>query len=357
MDDINSLENNFGSHRFGGRISKDVWADHCVTVEKGFLPEDIHNAVKSGEIKIDTRGHNRVGFTKGQSAAQEYFTKEFLSLHEKNLKSVEALPDNGIALDRVYSPIVPGEKLKDDERSYCWDCGQRFYYILVNEKTVAIIDMSYYYDLTKRLTKTDDERWDYKLTDLKLIPMCKLSQMKVTTKIVTEIDLPSGEMVISNHFGAVDEIYESKEHDSINDLLGRIELAKHLATKNVGYGQMGNMSIDVYVNKTGDEIIFGNEYYYDEKNDKEILRKFKGFKHLGSISLSVWRWQCADLETLNKYKFPVPKKLKPNSKIEHNYIDYIRTTVKPGRWVIEHYYDIKPECKNGIYSRLYLKKV
>ncbi len=60
---------------------------------------------------------------------------------------------------------------------------------------------------------------------------------------------------------------------------------------------------------------------------------------------------------LKKFKYPISAKLKPNS---FNYLHgdtnkAVRMTVKPGRWVIEHYYDIKPECKNGIYSRLYLK--
>ena len=145
--------------------------------------------------------------------------------------------------------------------------------------------------------------------------------------------------------------------NSINAIRGRMNLMNYLAAKNIGYGQMGNMSVNVFLNKAGDEIIIGNDYGYDRETDRERTIKHKGFRNLGSISLSVWRWMCGDLEVLKGHGEVVPENIKVNKQTEDDYKDYILTKVKPGTWVIEHYYDLATEeDEDRIYSKLYLKK-
>jgi hypothetical protein len=146
---------------------------------------------------------------------------------------------------------------------------------------------------------------------------------------------------------------EYKSENSICSISGRFNLMKYLATKNIGYGQMGNMSVNVFLNKAGDEIIIGTDHDYD--GNREYTVKHKGFNNLGSISLSVWRWMCGDLQVLREHGEPIPDNLKVNTQTDDDYADCILTKVQPGTWVIEHYYDF---CKRKdiIYSKLYLKK-
>ena len=176
--------------------------------------------------------------------------------------------------------------------------------------------------------------------------------------MVTEIEVPSGELLFTNFFKK-DEIYkkpfEKDDINSINCILGEFELMKYLSEKNIGYGQMGNMSVNVFVKKTGDEIIIGTDYGYNEK-DGEYEIKHKGFINCGRISLSVWRWMCGDIQILKEHNEEIPKDLKLNKSIDHDYKDYILTKVKKGTWVIEHYYSfVTEDSDNGIYSKLCLK--
>lgn len=168
-------------------------------------------------------------------------------------------------------------------------------------------------------------------------------------------------MLFTNFFKQ-DNIYEfpkdvnsyDSEH-SINGITGRNNLMQYLASQNIGYGQMGNMSVNVFVNKAGDEIIIGADYGYTEEKG-EFTVKHKGFKNLGSISLSVWRWMCGDLEVLRGHGEVIPDNIKVNKQTENDYKDYILTKVQPGTWVIEHYYDFLKRDDEVIYSKLYLKK-
>ena len=118
---------------------------------------------------------------------------------------------------------------------------------------------------------------------------------------------------------------------------------------------MGNMSLNVFLKEDGTEIILGREHGYDEVKDREFTVKHKGFKNIGNISLSMWRWMCADKEVLSQRNISLPK-LKKNSTIEHDYRNYTLAKVKPGKWIIEHYYDLhKRNDADIIFSRLYLK--
>jgi hypothetical protein len=227
---------------------------------------------------------------------------------------------------------------------YCFDCGLSLHLMIVDDKTISLIDYSTY--------KNKNEKNKMNVLE---IPECPTKSYREAKKIMSEIDVPTGELLFTNYFN--NDIYtmpdEYKSENSINCILGRVNLMNYLAEKNIGYGQMGNMSVTIFLNKTGDEIIIGSEYGYDD--DNEYIIKHKGFKKIGNISLSVWRWMCGDLKVLKDHNEKYPDNLIINKQTEENYNDYVLTKVKSGRWVIEHYHDF---CSRNdiIYSKLYLKK-
>lgn len=236
-----------------------------------------------------------------------------------------------------------------DINFYCFNCGLTHHMILVDEHTVSFIDYSTY----------DDVREIIKDNVSSHIPDCSVKSYCEDKKLVSEIDVPTGELLFVNHFNN-DDIYslpekeEYRAENSLNCIGGRFNLMKYLSTKNIGYGQMGNMSVSVFLSDSGDEIIIGDDYGYNEE-DEEYEIEHKGFKNLGSISLSVWRWMCGDLKVLREHKEEVPSNLVMNGHINKDYKDYVLANVKLGRWIIEHYFDF---CGRGdiIYSKLYLKK-
>jgi hypothetical protein len=199
---------------------------------------------------------------------------------------------------------------------------------------------------------------------------------------VTEVTWDTGEIIIANFFddrkpnkekpekrSDYDEIFEPKdkyaEEFSLNSNLGRRNLADHYANNwNIGYGQMGNMSIDIYVNNSGTGIYvvataieeLDTEYAEEEYGEEavKIYKKFKDqvdiseLKHQGTISLSMWRWMAADKSLLDKHKIPYEV-----CKDDRAYIDdeVLLTKVKSGKWKITHYYDVEGR-DSYLYSKM-----
>ncbi len=369
---VDELKDEWGSYRFGGRISQkpEKFADHCVVVEKGFLPADIVTALQNKEITFDTRGHNNVGFTKGESASQEYFIKDFIRRQESAVEGAKSLPDNCFALDKVYRPVAPGETFEAE--AYCWDCDARMKYVLTDEKTLTLIDGGVYYDIKDK----QPDRWEYKLTDIKLIPKCEALKFAKSRKLVATINVPTGKLIFQNHFGKDNIIRDApkgEEYKSpgLNSILGREKIMHYLASQDVGFGQMGNMSVAIYTNGK-DEIIVGNTNIDDMLSDRQAavdgeygkvdaerlleykeelksMRAFKkrltkgNFKLKGEIGLAVWRWMCADEKVYTAANIEVDKD-----------DDVVKVKVQKGKYKIEHYYDMS-NGTDPLYS--WLKKV
>lgn len=246
----------------------------------------------------------------------------------------------------------------NEVKIHCWDCSCDLLLLVVDESNVSLIS---YGSFEKQREDRGFEWLDFSFRfDTTQIPECPARPLKEAKKLTSEISVPSGELLFCNFFKK-DELYEIpkdvkyKTEHSINGLVGRNNLMQYLATQNIGYGQMGNMGVDVFVNKAGDEIIISTDYGYNSKTDREFKVRYKGFKPIGRISLSVWRWMCGDLQVLREHQEPVPDGLVTNGHIEDDYKDYVLAKVKTGTWVIEHYYDMSEE-DDLLYSKLYLKK-
>lgn len=341
---------------------KNVKTFESVTGEFELNIREILEGIKSGKLKYDLKGHNSVAgmgeintikFNNNWDAyIMDYCDTSLIQLDSMD-KFYKTLPKKSQEIHNMmtYRKVKVGEMLHmTDNKLYCWDCGSYVTPILISKNKVAFIYSMDYYEMKKSRGNKD---FILKESD---IPECKISKLSITDHIKTQINLPSGKLIIANRFrdsggSAVKEIdtmsNEYSKENSINHLGGRINLAKHLETKDIGIGQMGNMSMGVFKNDKGNEILFASDYDYN--TDVDIERK--GYIKIGEISNDVWRWMCGDVEILKKYNVELPD-LKEGEKDSNEVV----LDVKPGNWTIEHYYDLDSDRKDGIYSRLYLTK-
>jgi len=327
----------------------------------GLTIYQIVDGLKNGSIKISSKKHNLVTFDHNQSKADDYFKKEIIERlesaierYEKSAKTHEKESFREYCKILLERPYEYGEYIDAGGvvSVNCWDCGGsgELYVILTYANTLSFMSSKEYWDNAEKTPK----KYEYRPKESD-INDCELSKFNITDKMVAEIDVPTGDLIVTNFFKKK-ELYEEKteKYRSINSIIGRYSLMQELASRNVGYGQMGNMSVDVYKKDDGTEIIIGDAYGYDEERG-EFEYEFDGFTKLGHISLSVWRWMCADKKVLDDHNEVIPDDLTPDSETEMDYKDYVWVKVKPGKWVIEHYYDIQGDRKDGIYSKLYLK--
>jgi hypothetical protein len=322
------------------------------------LLEIIEN-LKSGKLKLkDGIGHC---FNPIEGDIKRFYDW-ILKCKEKNDTIVEK------AFCSIYTAILEkdyqhGEVFCEygNDGLYCFDCGKHYHPYLIDDSTLGLIDTHEYYRLIK-----ENNYNEIVLTDANynINSICPIYVDKQKGYLTSEIDITSGDLVFKNYFSK-EKIYEFPKNvkyhseNSINGIQGRKNLMQYLSTLNIGYGQMGNMSVSIFVNKDGSEIIIGRDYSYNE-TDGEFEVKHKGFKNIGKISLEVWRWMCGDADVLKSNKEPMSKELKslinnPKQVYGSDYKEEIVAKVKAGRWVIEHYYDFQTK-RELIYSRMYLKK-
>ncbi len=117
-------------------------------------------------------------------------------------------------------------------------------------------------------------------------------------------EIPSGVLFIANNFsGKVNPEPEDKlrfRDYRLDSYQGRKRLCKwYLKNNKVAYGQMGNMGMCVYYNAQTKHIILGRNLDYEKRSKTKEFRKIlKGYKEMGSLSLSMWRWEAADSQTI-----------------------------------------------------------
>ena len=264
---------------------------------------------------------------------------------------------------KYYKHIRFGDSICDVE-IYCFNCDLRLNLFLLDEKTVGFYHGDKY-DFYSKKTNNNISIHDIK--------QCNGSHFLEQRKLVSKIHCPTGNIVFKNYFNA-EHLHTDPSnkwgYPGINSLVGRNMLMQYLATQNVGYGQMGNMGVSIYSNSKDEIIVTENtssleEQMYDDpdyteeeieyayrnhKNAdkrKKLICDFKQYleernlKYIGSLSLQVWRWVCAD-----------QKVLEDNGEIiDSNII----ANVDKGDWVIEHYFEIFMDREIIIYSKLKLK--
>ena|SRR6185369_1474907 len=277
--------------------------------------EDFKKMVIDKKIKVDFKGHNSV--TIGDP--MNYFVKEIDRMAQIHVTEI-----------KIGKPFPVSFN--------CWDCDCYFKGVLLEDGTVSFLTDIAHWNLIEK----HNDNFNYKVKKEDCAPFsCKLDKKDVEGGcITTNIAVPTGKLIVVNCFknDVINQLQGEEKYakPTINSLLGRIKLARYLEKLNVGYGQMGNMGMYVHANKTGNRIVF---------NGKE---KYRDYKCYGHISLSVWRWQCADVDTLKKYDEKIDANCKPSTM----YHDQVQLRVKPGTWQIKHYLDLD----DSRYTVLTLKK-
>lgn len=187
---------------------------------------------------------------------------------------------------------------------------------------------------------------------------CRFSQELVPTE-TTGIEFKTGKVVFVNHFGHFPEHPEGKKYSrgySLNHLIGRINIASYLGERGIGYGQVGNTTVGVLVAKDKKSILICEGYIFEEELDdenevQEIQDISKNYDYVGNVCLDVWRWMCADKQTVDD------NKLKLNNDSEYKGEDIVWVNVEPGQWKSTHYYDIMTrDNQSVIISKLELVK-
>ena len=324
----------------------------------------LKDGLENNTISIDYKGHNIDSILRpmtwevehNQKCIEEYKNGESLGSNDKPCTKEDS--DNMIMFykSKLEHNFEVGRYFVGIGDYCCEDCGKRLYILPTSENSILLVDTDF---INSENIRQGIPKYHPVKVDLNLIPDCSAKVLRDAGKLVAEIEVPTGELLFTNFFKK-EKIYtmpnEYSASNSINSINGRNNLMQYLSTQNIGYGQMGNMSVNIFVNNAGDEIIIGSEYGYNEE-DGEFDISHEGFTNYGSISLGVWRWMCGDIQILKEHGEKIPKNVEVNKHVENNYKDYICVLVKPGTWVIEHFYDlIDDDNEIEIYSKLYLKK-
>ena len=319
--------------------------------------EGLVDGLKDGSITILDNGHStnsllsKLDRVLGNAKDEIVIATNLLKEGKCTDKEIEDHEWSLNFYNRTIGEIPIGRSGLFEVSNYCFNCDADLMPIPIDENTLAYFSKYEYYDYCA--SKGDKYKYVIKAEDIIPCPALDLVEAK---KMVSEIDVPTGELVFANFFrtDAIRTYNEEYSEPDVNSVIGRNRLMQELSEKNVGYGQMGNMSLAVYSNDN--EIVLGNDYYEDHieghyGDSEEVIEKYKdfdkeikenGFKNQGTISLEMWRWMCADKSVIDQYGEDLEE-----------LDDVITIKVKAGRYRIEHYYDLQGDSSPA-YSRITL---
>lgn len=195
----------------------------------------------------------------------------------------------------------------------CHYCGKVLNMVYLGDNKIIMVD--------SKIAKQHSE--DGSLSDY-IHTLCPMIDNVNKEYLEANIYVKNGQLVFDNCFknsliNDFDKDKRYKDDTNICYINGRNNLMQHLASRNVGYGQTGNMSVGVFVSEDRKTILIA---HYDAE--------IEGYKKVGEISCDIWRWQCADTSVLEKY----------GETIDEDFMDdNIVIDVPKGEWNIKHYYD------------------
>jgi hypothetical protein len=244
-----------------------------------------------------------------------------------------------------YQRILDMEIKQEDpllliDRDCCFGCGERLYWVLTGNQ----LQLRNFYDGNNFVNHPVDYVCPFQT------PQPTRGEIKITSRLL-----------FSNYFREIEDAPEGQRYDnewSLNHLAGRKRITEYKAAQNVAYGQMGNMSIGVYVNQAKTSIIIGPSYHpaemgdYDSDEEYEAAMQvavFPGYEKVGEICLAVWRWEATDLNTLGDAAYAA---------LLDEGRDVVELDVPHGVWTFEHHYDMirRGDSENHLYAKLDLMR-
>ena len=305
---------------------------------------EICEKVKSGEIVFDVAGHSY----------NHHFIERFIKRYEENLACSlgshdgkwdcrKEVPEKINADMRdFYTRRLDFEVGDDESLSHsseaetCSGCGQKLQWVL---KGNVLMPLEFF----------GNSEWERHSVDY----ICSYAEPR---PFVGKIKINS-RMIFANFFSEIKDSPEDVEHTtewSLNYMVGRENITKYKSERNVAYGQMGNMSIGIYVNENKTSVIIGpgfhpaefDEYDSDEKFEEACKKPvFEGYELIGTIDLACWRWEGSDLNTIGE---------EYNELVEKG-CDLVEIDAQHGEWEFKQYYRCNDQFSNDenhLYARL-----
>lgn len=304
--------------------------------------QEIIQRLRDGKITLDFCGHRTNADVERMVARYEDILAHangsndggWSDRDEKSTAEVDA--DMRKFYQRMLENESPNPHMSDGD--YCFKCGR---------------NMKWEHSGDKLLLTTFWDEHDYSTE-----PVCEFAEPKTTKGIITI----NNKLIFANFFRHIPDEPEGKEHAwdwSLNCDRGRQNISEFKLQQNVAYGQMSNMSVGIFVHPSNESIIVGNPYIVDalceemtdeeyEAADHDALSLIDGHKMVGDISLAVWRWEAADLNTVGDTAY---KELQDDP-----YHDTVELDVPHGEWEVEHFFRLVPHENEHVYSTLRLKK-
>lgn len=312
---------------------------------------DICAKLKTGEMTFDPCGHPL------SSHYHERFIERFDEMVANeggandgkwnSLKDGEDPAETNARMREFYSKKLNHDVAEDESLEWCIEneecrgCGIQLKWVLNGNR------------LTLRSYFAGD---DFKLYAPDYL--CRFAVPKPTTGEIAV----SSKLIFANFFRLIEDCDKKDEHTppwSLSHASGREKITAYKAERNVAYGQMGNMSVGIFLHPDRKSIIVGDQYVAErlmedmtedqiEQADHEALSVIDGHKLVGSIILDVWRWEATDFNTLGAAEYKKVKKENKNRGL-------VEVEVEHGVWKFEHFYDTSTSPNESIYARLTLK--
>lgn len=252
--------------------------------------KQLYDGLVSGDIKIDENGHDPFYGWGPESMLDsmkhkiDFWDNESSMAKKGHTWSDHDIDDHGRDSDRHIGNI--------ERDSPCSRCGNHLKWIYNHEenKIVCVEAELHSEGPIKEWHYTYDER-----------------------RCPEEVDVPQSfdfevkeEIIFANFFrdqmGKLDEEEKGRKYDyfSLQHTAGRKRVCEYHAKDNIGFQQMTNTSVDLYLSKDKTEILVIEEsYVYDEKSNEEysaktILPKL-GYKHCGHVSCDMWRYMFGNV--------------------------------------------------------------
>lgn len=311
---------------------------------------EIADALRSGKFTLDTAGHQiYVGL--------EYFLERYddhvgCANGSNDGKWSDTSKDVDARMREFYQHSLDRE-VKQEDRAFigltdgemCSGCGEKLHWVLTGDK----VQLRSKFMTREKLQKPFGDYVSYPADYV--CPFADAKPFKGEIKV-------DSLLLFANFFREIPNAIEENQYTqewSLNHTAGRRRIAEYKASRNVAYGQMGNMSVGIFVNKDKTSILVAEPY-----------GDIEGYENIGVICLEVWRWEATDLNTLKangvKSYDALEKEVKGESR------DLVKVAAKHGVWEFEHYYDTPKFEKeyeereydddvpaNTIFSRLTLK--
>lgn len=256
--------------------------------------KELYDGLLSGSISIDENGHDPFYGWGPESMLEDMKSK--IDFWDKEILSTGRIWSNRIITDK--SRDTDRHIRQIDSHNNCSRCGLHlgWEYNHEEKKIVCIVSKL-------NTSKGGVAEWFYEYED------GRCGYEKNTPQ---EFIFDMRESVIfANYFRdqmeKLDKEEEKRKHTefSLNTLAGRKSVCEFHAKDNIGFQQMCNTSIDIYMSEDKKEILVIKEsYVYDENElteyNAELILPELGYTHCGKISLSVWRYMFANLSSVKK---------------------------------------------------------